>query len=189
MDKNSLRKEINNKIRKLCAEERKTLDCKLNKQFQSYYDKIYNFGKYSKINILSYMPLKDEPDTSRLFTKRPQVQLIFPISTANGNLILRAAQNKFTEGLFGITEPAENSPQISPSEINLALIPGRAFSTSGDRLGRGKGYYDRLLTQLKCPTISLAYQCQIYPRIPTEKHDIKINTIITESHIYSFIDP
>lgn len=62
--------------------------------------------------------------------------------------------------------------------IDLAVIPGMAFTLQGDRLGRGKGFYDRLLPKIKCPLIGLAFHFQIVDTIPCESHDIRMNEIL-----------
>lgn len=65
------------------------------------------------------------------------------------------------------------------AHIDLAIIPGMAFTPQGHRLGRGKGYYDRLLPHLHCPLIGLAFPFQILPSIPTEPHDINMDEVIS----------
>ncbi|MBQ9665713.1 MAG: 5-formyltetrahydrofolate cyclo-ligase [Bacteroidaceae bacterium] len=63
--------------------------------------------------------------------------------------------------------------------IDLAIIPGMAFTTQGDRLGRGKGYYDRLLPKLHCPLIGLAFSFQVVDAIPSEVHDVRMTEIVS----------
>ena len=65
------------------------------------------------------------------------------------------------------------------SRIDLAIIPGMAFTLQGDRLGRGKGYYDRLLPHLHCPLVGIAFPFQILSFIPTEPHDIRMTEVVT----------
>lgn len=76
--------------------------------------------------------------------------------------------------------PTADAPAIADEvlqQIDLAIIPGRAFTTGGDRMGRGKGYYDRLLAQLHCPKWGAAFKCQILPQIPTDPWDVKLDKI------------
>lgn len=75
---------------------------------------------------------------------------------------------------------------IAPSAIDLALVPGIAFDKNGHRIGYGKGYYDGLMTQLKCPKFALAYELQIVDNIPAQKHDIPVDGILTENTVYRF---
>ena len=79
---------------------------------------------------------------------------------------------------FGIQE-SNGTLFTDLASIDLAVIPGMAFTPQGDRLGRGKGFYDRLLPQLHCPLIGLAFPFQILPSIPTEVHDIRMTEVIT----------
>ena len=67
-------------------------------------------------------------------------------------------------------------------KIDLAIIPGMAFDKEGNRLGRGKGYYDRLLQQLRDCTIykiGICFDFQFLDHIPTEPHDIPVDEVIT----------
>ncbi|MEM0360223.1 MAG: 5-formyltetrahydrofolate cyclo-ligase [Candidatus Diapherotrites archaeon] len=70
-------------------------------------------------------------------------------------------------------------------EISAIIVPGTAFDKKGNRLGYGKGYYDRYLAKLpkKTPIIGLAFECQLVEKIPSEKHDIKVHKIVTEKRI------
>ena len=63
-------------------------------------------------------------------------------------------------------------------QIDLAVVPGMAFTPSGNRLGRGKGFYDRLLPKLQCPLIGLAFPFQMVDSIPCESHDVKMTKVI-----------
>ncbi len=92
---------------------------------------------------------------------------------------------------FGVLEPKPELAQqsdraIKPREIDLVVVPGVAFDPHGGRLGHGKGYYDRLLTQMRpgTPFVALAFQCQMVPAIPLEPHDVSMHKVITERTIY-----
>lgn len=71
-------------------------------------------------------------------------------------------------------------PDPAPKNIDIYIIPGVAFDRSGNRLGRGGGYYDRLLADVTVPIIGLAYRCQIVPGLPVEKYDIPVSILIHE---------
>ena len=97
---------------------------------------------------------------------------------------------KFSEPLivnkFGFLEPEKNKKKIIP---DLILVPIVAFDKFKNRLGYGKGYYDRILTKyiLKNPniiTIGLAFSFQKYKKIPISKYDVKLNYIFTEKGLY-----
>lgn len=87
-------------------------------------------------------------------------------------------------GRFGILEPKIIVP-VEPGEIEAVIVPGVAFDEHGNRVGFGKGYYDRLLKRLekRIPRIGLAYEFQVVPGIPAGKWDMPVHTIITEKRI------
>ncbi len=92
---------------------------------------------------------------------------------------IRNAAKDLREGEFGIREPGESCERISLNRLDLILVPGIAFDLNGYRLGRGKGYYDRLLAEASGPTCGVAFDEQIVSQIPTEPHDVRLNCILT----------
>lgn len=86
------------------------------------------------------------------------------------------------KGPYGILQP-NDAESISPLSIDVALIPGVAFSKSGVRLGYGKGVYDRLFHNATALKIGLAYLFQITDEIPKEEHDLLMDIVVTEDRI------
>jgi 5-formyltetrahydrofolate cyclo-ligase len=82
-------------------------------------------------------------------------------------------------GKFGIPEPKEHCPSIPLNQLDLVLAPGVGFDAAGHRLGRGKGFYDRLLAQTSGIKCGVAFDPQIVERIPAEEHDVRMNCILT----------
>jgi 5-formyltetrahydrofolate cyclo-ligase len=82
-------------------------------------------------------------------------------------------------GKFGIIEPAARCPKFALNRLDLALVPGVGFDAAGHRLGRGKGYYDRLLAHVPGNRCGVAFDEQMTSEIPTEAHDITLDYIIT----------
>jgi len=95
-------------------------------------------------------------------------------------------------GAFGILEPPADAPAAAPGELKGALVcvPGVAFGPKGQRLGRGKGHYDRFLAEscAEAITIGLAYSFQLLDRIPEDSFDRRLNLIVTESAVYRAAD-
>ena len=88
-------------------------------------------------------------------------------------------QTRYISAKYGIQEPELHAP-LNLFDVDLILVPGVAFSLNGQRLGRGGGYYDRLMEGYKGKTIGVAFNFQITPTIPSESHDIPVNIVITE---------
>ncbi|WP_210365935.1 5-formyltetrahydrofolate cyclo-ligase [Bacillus sp. REN3] len=85
---------------------------------------------------------------------------------------------------FGLLEPIPSETEkVLPSEIDLVIVPGLAFSNEGFRLGFGGGYYDRFLENYKGNTLSLAFRKQLVSNVPIEAHDIPVDRIITEDGV------
>lgn len=90
---------------------------------------------------------------------------------------------ELTDKQWSIPEPADNAPQVSPEEVDVAVIPGIAFDRHRCRLGWGGGYYDRFLPKSDCFSIGLAFDLQIVEDVPVEDHDHPLDMIITETRV------
>ncbi len=95
-------------------------------------------------------------------------------------------------GMYRILEPKNElrtvkSKRLQPTDLDLVMVPGVAFDRTGGRTGHGKGYYDKLLqhARLDAPLIALAFECQLFEKIPAESHDIYMDKIITEDATYT----
>ncbi len=86
----------------------------------------------------------------------------------------------FATGHYGIQEPV-NPALVSMESIDVVIVPGVAFDPAGHRLGRGGGYYDRLLTDFKGTIIAVAFGFQLLADIPCDDHDIPVDYIVTEA--------
>ncbi|MBO4397483.1 MAG: 5-formyltetrahydrofolate cyclo-ligase [Bacteroidaceae bacterium] len=130
--------------------------------------------------VLIYSSLWDEVDTSWLLRQYIHEKSIVLPTVVGDSLELHeyVSQNTTVVGAYGITE--STGPIVTDYDsIDLAIIPGRAFTPDGCRLGRGKGYYDRLLPLLHCPTIGICFSFQILENIPIDTHDIKVDKVIS----------
>jgi 5-formyltetrahydrofolate cyclo-ligase len=86
---------------------------------------------------------------------------------------------EIVSGQFGIREPDPDCIEIPSHQLDLVLVPGVAFDLHGRRLGRGKGFYDRLLTEVRGMKCGVAFDEQVLNEIPKESHDIHMNFILT----------
>lgn len=95
-------------------------------------------------------------------------------------------------GMWKILEPLEElrhirEKKVDVRELDLVMVPGVAFDRRGARMGHGKGYYDKLLENARpdAPLVALAFECQVFPEVPTAPHDIFMDKIITEEAVYT----
>ncbi|MBO7569823.1 MAG: 5-formyltetrahydrofolate cyclo-ligase [Bacteroidaceae bacterium] len=132
--------------------------------------------------ILMYHSLPDEVCTHDLIhTLYAQGHTVLLPTVVGNDLTLHVYEGEYAMShgsSFGIHE-SDGALFHDYSQIDLAIIPGMAFTQQGDRLGRGKGFYDRLLPRLHCPLIGIAFPFQVLPFIPTEPHDIQMTEVIS----------
>ena len=132
-------------------------------------------------HILMYHSLPDELST-RQFLSKWRDRKHFYLPRVNGvNLdILPYDETRLELGAFHIEEPTgENT--VNPDEIEMIVVPAVAYDRKGNRLGRGKGFYDRLLSTTKATKVGVGYEFQIFDEIPVEPHDVKMDIVITQS--------
>lgn len=130
-----------------------------------------------------YAPLPHEVNLLPLLQKHPQHRYAFPRCLA-GHQLEFSIVNNFEEdmepGAMGIPAPRAHTERIRPEDIDLLIVPGVAFTRSGDRIGYGGGYYDRFIPLCtKADVMALAFEEQILPELPVEKHDLRIAHLIT----------
>lgn len=137
-------------------------------------------------NILVFMPLKDEIDIIDFIKHllKEQKNVFIPVSYDDG--IMRFYRLKdvhlLTAGKYGISEPERTDEYIYDSS-DLIIVPGVAFDESFNRMGRGKAYYDNFLRDKALTKIAVCYNEQLLESIPVEKHDIKMDYVITEKSV------
>lgn len=135
--------------------------------------------------ILVYHALPDELPTQDFLQQWADgKQLYLPRVNGEELDILLYSQESLHKGAFNILEPDGNEC-TDVETLDLIIVPAVAFDRRGNRLGRGKGFYDRLLQKAKCPKIGIAYHFQLLDEIPAEPHDIPMDKIITEQGIIS----
>ncbi|MDE5811432.1 MAG: 5-formyltetrahydrofolate cyclo-ligase, partial [Muribaculaceae bacterium] len=131
-------------------------------------------------HILIYHSLPDELSTLEFLDKWHQKKHFY-LPRVNGvNLdLLPYDRHHLHLGAFHIEEPT-GSDTVDISGIELIIVPSVAFDRNGNRLGRGKGFYDRLLATTSATKIGVGYDFQLVDEIETEPHDIPLDIIITD---------
>lgn len=135
--------------------------------------------------VLLYSPLPGEPDLQALVQSALEAHktLVFPryATGAGAYQICHVTEpaSQLIRGRFGILEPRTECAVWKLNELDLALVPGIGFSLNGCRLGRGKGYLDRMLSEVRGWKCGVAFDWQVTVEIPAERHDIRLNSIVT----------
>lgn len=152
-------------------------------------DRLQAHPRYQRAKtVLLYHPLADEADIFALVphSVNPGDSMgktfLLPKVTGSTTMELRqyTSPESLERGAFGIMEP--HGPLFTAiDKIDLAIIPGMAFDRNGGRLGRGKGYYDRLLPSLSnAYKIGVCFSFQLYPQIPVTETDMRMDEVITD---------
>ncbi len=149
-------------------------------------------------SILLYVSFRSEVDTGKCLRHVLALgkKLVLPVVDAEHHALRLYETRDVSElrsGYMGIPEPQKRPDRrVTLRGIDLVIIPGVGFDTRGGRLGYGGGYYDRLLSyeskrlarvKKHIITVALAYEEQVGKKIPVERHDIKVDMIVTDSRL------
>ena len=135
--------------------------------------------------ILFFAPLPDEPDVWPVLERSLALGTVcalpyFDASTqAYGARVIQKIGTDLVAGKFGVREPAAQCAAMPLNQLDLVLVPGLAFDRFGSRLGRGRGFYDRLLGEVSGVKCGICYQGQLLESLPTEGHDVSVSFIVT----------
>ena len=135
-------------------------------------------------HILMYHSLPDELPTTA-FLDKWSGRKHFYLPRVNGlNLeILPYDRSRLALGAFHIEEPTGDET-VGIDDIELVVVPAVGYDSRGNRVGRGKGYYDRLLAESKAAKVGVAYDFQVVDEIDSEPHDVKVDIVITDKAWY-----
>lgn len=131
--------------------------------------------------VALFAALPDEPPTAAMLAAwSAYKRIVLPRVEGQTMQFYDYRPNRTATGAFGIEEP-EPQRLCPPEAIDLIVCPGVAFAADGTRLGRGKGYYDRYLSQpgMRAVRIGICYRHQLVDTLPSEPHDIRMQRIVT----------
>lgn len=158
-------------------------------------EKLFLTEEYKKSKtVFIYMDFKNEVITTGLINQmlNENKHVVIPYTDTVNTVIIpveiKDIKNDLKDSSFGYREPiAEKVKEVEIGKIDLIIVPGVVFDKRLNRIGFGKGYYDRILIRKREDTraVAIAYEYQVFDEIPSEAHDIKMDMIITEENIYS----
>lgn len=128
-----------------------------------------------------FMPLRDEVPVGRFVDGwRRDKLIVLPVVEGDRMRFFEYDPARVRTGRFEIVEPY-GTAEVSPQGIDAMLVPGRAFTLAGLRLGRGGGYYDRYLSQSGAEgiyRIGVAFGCQVVDELPVTADDVVMDRVI-----------
>jgi 5-formyltetrahydrofolate cyclo-ligase len=131
--------------------------------------------------VCLFHPLASEP--SYLDPWPLEKKLLFPKIDGSALLFYHVKSRcELLAGPFGVLEPSAVSPAADSNE-GLILVPGLAFDRRGMRLGRGGGFYDRLLESFSGTKVGICFEEQLLEGVPVEPHDMAVDYLVTPSGI------
>lgn len=147
------------------------------------FEKLKNNERFrSAGTVLCYWSMPDEVHTHDFVAGAAGgKRLLLPVVSGDDLLIREfTGLSGMVEGeAFAIPEPDCNSKEVGIEEIDLVIVPGVAFDAGGGRMGRGKGYYDRLLRGCGAYKIGVCFDFQIVDDVPKDEHDVPMDEIIS----------
>lgn len=134
-------------------------------------------------SIFIYNSLADEVSTQNFIEKWSGEKKIFLPVIEDDRIIFKryTAQSEMKVGTLGIKEPV--GEQGIPKGNDLIIVPGLAFDRKMNRLGRGKGYYDKFLAASKGVKMGVCFDFQLYDSIPIEEFDVKMDVLVSENDL------
>lgn len=174
LDKNSLRRLVRQLKAQMTGSDKQA-------QSDSIFAKLEQTQFFAKAkDIAIYWSLDDEVCTHRFIEKwHRQKGVYLPVVVGN-DLIFKqyTGMNDMKAGAFGISEPT--GPEIGDlDKIDIVIVPGIAFDANNNRMGRGRGFYDRMLSATNAYKVGVAFDCQLFQQIPANENDIAMDMTIT----------
>lgn len=187
VSKKALRQELRDRLRKILPEE-------LVQRSAAVCRRLCEQEEYARANVLMiFLSTVHEVDTQPLALRAwaDQKTVLAPrVSWDQRRMLpieIQSLSSGVEEGYMGIREPVEGLP-VPVSEIDLVIVPGLAFDQHGNRLGRGRGFYDRFLSHPDFRGVSCAVglEEQVVEAIPVGPSDVRVDMLVTDAHVRRF---
>jgi 5-formyltetrahydrofolate cyclo-ligase len=184
--KAAVRAQVRNALREFLSAERVAASAAIR-------ERVLNSASWQAARgVLLFCALPDEPDLDALFGAAHAAGKAVALPRYSAALgayeaaLVRDWSQDCATGRHGVVEPGAQCPRVALNQLDLALVPGVAFDRAGRRLGRGKGYYDRLLAEFPGIRCGVAFDVQVVAALPEEPHDVKLNCLATPTRWMEF---
>lgn len=174
-DKKEIRREVRRRIKELSEQERAIAA-------REIFEKIEQKEPFANARCIAlFASMHDEVSTEYALSVWSAMDKRIVVPRVEGDVMrfYDYSPERMQTGAFGIEEPIGDI-EVVPSDIDLIIVPARAFTLSGIRLGRGGGFYDKYmsLSGFRAYKIGIAYACQIFDALPCDPHDIKVDEVV-----------
>lgn len=175
MNKNEIRVAMKRRNRGMTDDERREAS-------QRIFARVAALPEFAAARCVGvFCSLADEPDTARALAAWSRCKrVVVPRVEGEEMRFFDYDPATMAAGAFGIVEPGPGARLCRPDEIDLLVVPGVAFTRSGLRLGRGRGFYDRYLSQpgVRAMPVGVCYAHQLAEDLPAEAHDVPMARVV-----------
>ncbi|HOG20773.1 MAG TPA: 5-formyltetrahydrofolate cyclo-ligase [Salinivirgaceae bacterium] len=180
--KKTLRRTIRLATKELSIEQRLI-------QSKRVWSILSQYEKFVKAKtVVFYWSMETELNTTEFIESVKDAKKVLLPVVVGDRLILRCFEGRdkmVAEPVFGIFEPVGDEFK-SYNKIDFVVVPGMAFDKKGNRMGRGKGFYDKFLTQIpNAVKIGVCFSHQIVDNVPSEPHDVKLDGVCSPEGLFS----
>jgi len=188
VEKAQAREEVRRRIRALSREQRREASARIRRRVAELPEFL------DAATIMLFVSLPDEVYTLPIITdamaagKTVVLPKVDKEARRMDARVLTDVEHDLVPGVFGIPEPVDC--EIAPaSAIDLVFVPARAFDRSGNRLGRGAGYYDRYMSApaFRATRCGIAFAAQVLDAVPHDSHDLPVQLLVTEDEVLRFV--
>lgn len=188
----TLRDEILVKQKQLSPQERDELSEKMNQRLIAEWKIL--FLKAKRIALYRPLPTEVSLDDLEEFLFQEKKELCYPLVLDDQRMEMKLlpkdqklSQIEWWTGRFGIQEPQPSWSASFPNKLDLIVVPGVLFGErAGERIGRGKGYYDRYLKETAAIRVGVAFDFQVQPSLDQNAWDQKMDVIVTDKRLLRF---
>ena len=174
-DKRALRRAVREELAKLSHEDKRLFSADI-------FDHIESLPQVKEASVVAlFASLDDEPQTEVIIERLSHhKRVVLPRIEGDEMEFYDLASGALAEGAFGIMEP-QSGELVEPRKIDVMVVPGVAFTPLGDRLGRGKGFYDRYLSRegFRAYCVGVCYPHQMVDELPVEPHDRRMDEVVS----------
>jgi 5-formyltetrahydrofolate cyclo-ligase len=135
--------------------------------------------------VSAFVPLPDEIDVSPLFDRLPGWRWVLPRVETEGGVSFRDRDLPRKLHTYGMEQPIDGGTVVSVLEIDIFLVPGVVFGSEGQRLGRGGGFYEKVLSERRPDSIAVGVttESRVCQDVPIMAHDQRVDWLATESGV------